>query len=110
MHIYSSSFLPHSPARNADCLDDADHNLRHEDEEESHEVEGAVGPARRDRQVSGVMPRCRGQSILSEREGDSLEGLVNGPEPAHVGAGSEEDQPQEGHAEVGGAASATHPR
>lgn len=47
---------------------------------------------------------------MSEREGGLLEGLVDGPEPAHVGAGSEEDQPQEGHAEVGGTAAATHPR
>lgn len=54
MYMFTSAFLPHSPARNADCLDDADHHLRHEDEEESHEVEGAVGPARRERQESGV--------------------------------------------------------
>lgn len=46
----------------------------------------------------------------AKSEGGSLEGLVDGPEPAHVGAGSEEDQPQDGHAEVGGAAAATHPR
>lgn len=52
--IFTSIFLPHSPARNADCLDDADHNLRHEDEEESHKVEGAVGPARREGQTSVV--------------------------------------------------------
>lgn len=51
IYIFTSASLPHSPARNADCLDDADHDLCHEDEEESHEVEGAVGPARRERHV-----------------------------------------------------------
>lgn len=40
----------------------------------------------------------------------SLEGLVDGSEPAHVGAGGEEDEPQEGHAEVGRPATSTHPR
>lgn len=40
----------------------------------------------------------------------SLKGLVNGPEPAHVGAGREQDEPQERHAEVGGAAASAHPR
>ena len=39
-----------------------------------------------------------------------LEGLVDGPEPAHVGAGGEEDEPQEGHAEVGRPAASAHPR
>ena len=38
-----------------------------------------------------------------------LEGLVDGPEPAHVGAGREEDEPQDGHAEVGRSAASTHP-
>lgn len=40
----------------------------------------------------------------------SLKSLVNGPEPAHVGAGREEDEPQESHAEVGGTATSAHPR
>lgn len=38
-------FLPHSPARDAHSLDNTDHHLGHEDEEESHEVERAVSPA-----------------------------------------------------------------
>ena len=45
----------------------------------------------------------------SNRE-DLLEGLVDRPEPAHIGAGSEQDEPQDGHAEVGGSASTAHPR
>lgn len=40
----------------------------------------------------------------------SLKSLVNGPEPAHVGAGREQDEPQESHAEVGGTATSAHPR
>ncbi len=40
----------------------------------------------------------------------SLEGLVDGPEPAHIGAGGEEDEPQDGHAEVCRSAASTHPR
>lgn len=40
----------------------------------------------------------------------SLKCLVNGPEPAHVGAGREQDEPQESHAKVGGAAASAHPR
>lgn len=39
-----------------------------------------------------------------------LEGLVDGPEPAHVRAGGEEDEPQEGHAEVGRPTTSAHPR
>ena len=38
-----------------------------------------------------------------------LEGLVDGPEPAHIGAGSEQNEPQDGHAKVGCSASTTHP-
>lgn len=38
---------PHSPTRNANRLDNADHHLGHEDEEEGHEVEGAISPAGR---------------------------------------------------------------
>ena len=38
-----------------------------------------------------------------------LEGLVDGPEPADVRAGSEQDEPQDGHAEVGCPAASTHP-
>lgn len=48
--------------------------------------------------------------LVKRRAARSLEGLVDGPEPAHVGAGCEEDEPQDGHAEVGGAAAAAHPR
>jgi len=40
----------------------------------------------------------------------SLEGLVDGPEPTHVGAGGEENEPQDGHAEVGRSTTSTHPR
>lgn len=40
----------------------------------------------------------------------SLKSLVDGPEPAHVGAGREQDEPQERHAEVGGTATSAHPR
>lgn len=39
--------LPHSPAWNTHSLNDTDHNLGHEDEEERHKVEGAVSPAQR---------------------------------------------------------------
>lgn len=44
------------------------------------------------------------------RAASSLKRLVDGPEPAHVGAGREQDEPQERHAEVGRAAAAAHPR
>lgn len=37
---------PDTPARNPHGLDDADHQLGHEGEEEGHEAEGAVCPAR----------------------------------------------------------------
>ena len=40
-----SECLPNPPAWDAYCLDDADHNLGHEHEEEGHEVEGAIRPA-----------------------------------------------------------------
>ena len=40
----------------------------------------------------------------------SLEGLVDGSEPADVGAGGEENEPQDSHAKVSGPAPATHPR
>lgn len=46
--IICSKFLPHSPTWNANSLDNTDHHLGHEDEEESHKVEGAVGPAQRE--------------------------------------------------------------
>lgn len=110
--LNDSAFLPHSPARNANRLDDADHDLRHEDEEEGHEVERAVGPAQRwTASVRGDAVHPTNNNHLREEErGLSLEGFVNGPEPAHVGAGGEEDEPQDGHAEVGRAAASTHPR
>lgn len=38
--------LPDAPARDSHSLDDADHQLGHEGEEEGHEAEGAVCPAR----------------------------------------------------------------
>lgn len=38
-----------------------------------------------------------------------LEGLVDWPEPADVGAWSEEDEPQDGHAKVGRSSTAAHP-
>lgn len=38
--------LPDTPARDPHGLDDADHQLGHEGEEEGHEAEGAVCPAR----------------------------------------------------------------
>lgn len=38
--------LPDPPSRDPHCLDDADHQLGHEGEEESHEAEGTVCPAR----------------------------------------------------------------
>lgn len=38
---------PHSPTGNANRLDNADHHLGHEDEEEGHKVERAVSPAGR---------------------------------------------------------------
>lgn len=40
---------------------------------------------------------------------NSLESLVDGPEPADVGAGSEHEQPNDGHAEVCDASAAKHP-
>lgn len=40
---------------------------------------------------------------------NSLESLVDGPEPADVGAGSEHEKPNDGHAKVGHATSAKHP-
>lgn len=39
--------LPDSPAWDAHCLDNADHNLSHEYEEKCHEVEGAVSPEKK---------------------------------------------------------------
>lgn len=53
--MYGSSSLPHSPTRNANSLDDADHHLGHEDEEEGHKVEGAISPAGRAKWLSGQM-------------------------------------------------------
>lgn len=47
---------------------------------------------------------------MSERRMYLLEGLVDGSEPAHVGAGGEQDEPQNGHAKVSGPAPAAHPR
>lgn len=38
-----------------------------------------------------------------------LEGLVNGPEPTHIGAGGEENQPYDGHAKICHAPSTQHP-
>lgn len=103
--------LPHSPAWNANSLDDTDHHLGHEDEEESHEVEGAVSPACRDGSVLEMMSFSRAAGTNVEScSGSSLKGLVDGPEPAHVGAGREEDEPQKGHAKVGRSATSTHPR
>lgn len=40
---------------------------------------------------------------------DSLEGLVDGPEPADVRAGSEHDQPDDGQSKVGYATTPKHP-
>lgn len=46
----------------------------------------------------------------TDREGTGLlEGLVDGPEPAHIRAGGEEDEPQDGHAEVGRSTTTAHP-
>lgn len=39
-----------------------------------------------------------------------LEGLVNGPKPANVGAGCEEDEPEKGEAKVGGSPASDQPR
>ena len=39
-----------------------------------------------------------------------LEGLVNGPKPADVGAGCEEDEPEKGKAKVGGFPASDQPR
>lgn len=39
-----------------------------------------------------------------------LEGLVNGPKPADVGAGCEEDEPEKGEAKVGGSPTSNQPR
>ena len=39
-----------------------------------------------------------------------LEGLVNGPKPADVGAGCEEDEPEKGEAKVGGSPASDQPR
>lgn len=39
-----------------------------------------------------------------------LEGLVNGPKPADVGAGCEEDEPEKGQAKVGGSPASDQPR
>lgn len=37
---------------------------------------------------------------MSFLKGDSLEGLVDGPVPAEEGAGSEEDEPENGEAKI----------
>lgn len=42
----AASSLPDAPARDSHCLDNADHQLGHEGEEEGHEAERAVCPAR----------------------------------------------------------------
>lgn len=47
-YLCLSKLLPHSPAWNTNRLDNTDHHLGHEDEEESHKVERAVGPAWRE--------------------------------------------------------------
>ena len=39
-----------------------------------------------------------------------LEGLVNGPKPADVGARCEEDEPEKGEAKVGGSPASDQPR
>lgn len=62
-----------APAREANGLNDSQHKLGSKDEEECHEVKGAVGS----------------------------EGLVCRPEPAHITAGSEENQPEQGQAKIG---------
>lgn len=49
LHIITSYYLPNSPTRDADTLDDADADLSHEDKEEGHEVEGTVAPVKNTR-------------------------------------------------------------
>lgn len=50
------------------------------------------------------------QQTLHAQSGTSLlEGFVDGPEPAHIGTWSKEDEPQDCHAKVGRSATSTHP-
>lgn len=39
-------------------------------------------------------------SVCYITQGDSPEGLVDGPVPAHEGAGGEEDEPENGEAKI----------
>lgn len=105
----SWKLLPNSPTWNSNSLDNTDHHLGHEDEEESHKVERAVGPAERIIRVrNDLIPQ---RSRWSAPSGTGLlEGLVDGSEPAHVGTRGEKDEPQEGHAKVGRSSTSTHPR
>ena len=55
--------LPDAPARDSHRLDNADHQLGHEGEEEGHEAEGAVCPAR-EGSVTPCAPHCEGRETL----------------------------------------------
>lgn len=70
-----------SPAREAQSLDEGQHTLEEEDEEEGHEVERAISP----------------------------EGFVEWSEPARVTARAEEDEPEQGEAKVGGTSTPSPP-
>lgn len=77
----SSQPTTYSPSWDAYALDDTNPNLSHEHKEEDHEVERAV----------------------------TLEGLVDGPEPADIRARSEHEDPDDGHAKVCHTTSTKHP-
>lgn len=61
--------------------------------------------------AGGVLPprSAPSHSAPSQTRPHSPEGLVGGPEPAHVAAGGEEQQPEQGQPEVGSRATADPP-
>lgn len=71
-----------SPSGETHCLQEGEDKLHAEDEEEGHEIKGAVRP----------------------------KGFVHRSEPADVAAGAEEDQPEDGQAKVDTIATSNPPR
>lgn len=85
------SCLPDSPARNSNCLDNADNQLSHEGEEESHEAEGTVRPTGEKRNItflerdtnnfcktdndnSSSSTRCTSQQLLDSKRSPCVSG------------------------------------
>lgn len=93
-----SSSSPGAPAGDADALDHVDAELADVDEEEEEEAEGAVAPAEKEKkkrhqqQGGGPAPPGRVRAVP--------EGAVERPEPAHVGARREEQEPEDGQTKV----------